>query len=479
MTTPPIALPTPSHHPTPTTPPKIFHVLIIGGSITGLTLAHCLTAAGISYTILEKHRDLVAPLGGVIGVAPTGARILNQLGLFNALNEIAQGIRVLRTGFPDGTGVSQTWVSEFAGRYGYGFSIVTRQQLLEVLYTGLGEKARETVHGGKEATKICHEGGVVKVHTRDGGVYTGDLVVGADGLHSIARSEVLKMAGRKALAETSNLAAAYRVHVGLSTSIPGLTTGEQIIRSYNGFAIFVFCGKDGELGWFVTEKLDRRYTYPDRPVYTQEDALAYCKSLSGVQVWGGITFGAVFQARTSFSHALVDEHVFSTWNAGRVVCLGDSVVKISPNSGLGASLGMECAAALTNKLHALLSSTKAKPNSKPSAGAIETLLNEYTRAQHSRARMIGFASYRVIRLHARDGWFNALIGGFVLRSERLAVFWTTLIMNGGVRLESRGVPRRGVDRGVLKDGSWWRGFRDVRSVLVLVLVVVLLVAVLV
>jgi FAD dependent monooxygenase len=50
--------------------------------------------------------------------------------------------------------------------------------------------------------------------------------------------------------------------------------------------------------------------------------------MSDVNVWGDIKFGAVWKARTSFSHALVDEHVFSTWNYGRVVCVGDSVVKV-------------------------------------------------------------------------------------------------------------------------------------------------------
>jgi hypothetical protein len=59
----------------------------------------------------------------VIGIAPTGARILDQLGLFENLNAIAQGIRILRTGFPDGSGVSQTWVREFEGRYVLSFSV--------------------------------------------------------------------------------------------------------------------------------------------------------------------------------------------------------------------------------------------------------------------------------------------------------------------------------------------------------------------
>jgi FAD dependent monooxygenase len=292
--------------------------------------------------------------------------------------------------------------------------------------------------------------------------------------------------------------------------IPGLSTGEQIIRSYDGLVIFVFCGKNGELGWFVTEKLCRRYTYPDRPVHTQEDAVAYCESLSGMNVWGDINFGLVFEARTSFSHALVDEHVFSTWNAGRVVCVGDGVVKVprfcslsllsslrtlapprawfecgytkwmlchcadKPNSGFGASLGMECAAALTNKLHALLSSTK--PKSKPSKAAIETLLADYTLSQHGRARMIGFESYGAIRIHSRDGWFNALLSGFVLRSETLAVFWTTVIMNGGRKLDFRDVPKRGMDKGdSKKQGQWWKNMRSVILVVSVAMVLLALV----
>jgi hypothetical protein len=133
---------------------------------------------------------------------------------------------------------------------------------------------------------------------------------------------------------------------------------------------------------------------------------------------------------------------------------------------------MECAAALTNKLHALLSSSK--PNSKPSKAAIETLLTDYTSSQHGRARMIGFASYGAIRIHSRDGWFNALISGFVLRSERLAVFWTTVIMNGGTKLDFRDVPRRGMDKGDSgKEGQGWH----MRSLILLVSIIVVLLAV--
>lgn len=90
-------------------------------------------------------------------------------------------------------------------RYGYGISVTSRQQLLEVLYTALGPSASETVHLGKEVTNIHHEGSGVKVLTRDGMTYFGDLVVGADGVHSIARSEMLRMAGGSASNEESGM----------------------------------------------------------------------------------------------------------------------------------------------------------------------------------------------------------------------------------------------------------------------------------
>lgn len=83
------------------------------------------------------------------------------------------------------------------------------------------------------------------------------------------------------------------------------------------------------MGWFITEKLDRRYQYPNRPNHTQNDAIKFCESLADVPVWGDVTFGAIWKARTSISHALVEENVFKTWNYGRIVCIGDSVIKVT------------------------------------------------------------------------------------------------------------------------------------------------------
>jgi 2-polyprenyl-6-methoxyphenol hydroxylase-like FAD-dependent oxidoreductase len=68
-------------------PSSPFHAIIIGGSVSGLTLAHTFVAANISYTLLEA-RDTISPqVGASIVIMPNGARILDQLGIYDKLEK--------------------------------------------------------------------------------------------------------------------------------------------------------------------------------------------------------------------------------------------------------------------------------------------------------------------------------------------------------------------------------------------------------
>ena len=72
------------------------------------------------------------------------------------------------------------------------FAILERRQLLEVLYTGLQDKSK--VHSGQQVTSVLPTEAGVSVTTADGTRYDGDLVVGADGVHSFVRSEMWRIA---------------------------------------------------------------------------------------------------------------------------------------------------------------------------------------------------------------------------------------------------------------------------------------------
>jgi FAD dependent monooxygenase len=79
-----------------------FKVIIVGGSIAGLTLAHCLRQANIDHVVLEKGEDVAPQLGASVGIFPNGGRILQQLGLFDEVEALVDPIRVSNTTFPDG-----------------------------------------------------------------------------------------------------------------------------------------------------------------------------------------------------------------------------------------------------------------------------------------------------------------------------------------------------------------------------------------
>jgi FAD dependent monooxygenase len=66
-------------------PKSNFKAIIVGGSVAGLSLAHMFEKADINYILLEA-RDTISPqLGASIVIMPNGARILDQLGVFEAM----------------------------------------------------------------------------------------------------------------------------------------------------------------------------------------------------------------------------------------------------------------------------------------------------------------------------------------------------------------------------------------------------------
>lgn len=81
-------------------------VIIVGGSIAGLTLAHCLHINNIDFVLLEGHEAIGPPLGAAIVLLPNGARILDQLGIADDLFAIWEPLQTGTTWNADGKVVS-------------------------------------------------------------------------------------------------------------------------------------------------------------------------------------------------------------------------------------------------------------------------------------------------------------------------------------------------------------------------------------
>ena len=72
---------------------KGFRVIIVGGGVTGLTLANSLQHAGVDFLVLETRGTIAPQLGASIGLSPNGSRILDQLSCYDDLEEFAEPVK--------------------------------------------------------------------------------------------------------------------------------------------------------------------------------------------------------------------------------------------------------------------------------------------------------------------------------------------------------------------------------------------------
>lgn len=68
-------------------------VIIVGGSISGLTLAHCLDLnPNVEYVVLEGREEVHPEVGASIVILPNGSRIFDQLGFLDDVLEVQESL---------------------------------------------------------------------------------------------------------------------------------------------------------------------------------------------------------------------------------------------------------------------------------------------------------------------------------------------------------------------------------------------------
>ncbi|KID82770.1 FAD-dependent monooxygenase [Metarhizium guizhouense ARSEF 977] len=396
-----------------------FKVIIIGGSVTGLTLAHSLHKIGIDYVVLEK-RDTVTPQEGAsIGILPNGARILDQLGLYEAIKDKAPPLGATSIHFPDEFVFTSLYPKKILENFGYPIAFLERRQLLRILYDALPDKTR--IHVNKTMSTIEYftkdEMTGARVLTQEGDVYEGDLIVGADGIHSQTRGEIWRrINSSKSAFETAAcidkcILIEYSCCFGISKCVTGLVSGEQVMHMSNGRTLVVIPSKDEVVFWFLVEKLDRKYTYSEAPRFTIDDATALCSQAFTLPIGNGMKFEDVWNKREIVNMLSLEESCLSTWSTGRLVCIGDSIHKMTVNLGQGANCAIEDVAVLSNLLRNMC---QLKSGTRPTEQEIDLLLRKFNKEHLSRVTQITNMSKLTVRVHARKGLLHRFVGRYVM-----------------------------------------------------------------
>ena len=209
--------------------------IIVGGGIGGLTTALMLHARGLDCEIYEQS-DAVRELGVGINTLPHAIKELAGLGLLDRLDQI--GVRTYELFYTNRFG-QEIWREPRGTDAGFEvpqFSI-HRGQLQSVIYQAvrarLGESKIFTGHRLGSFTQ--DDGGVTAYFFDRNGSHRatarGDMLIGADGIHSKVRDTLLSerrpgalerrdaVARRDRMAEVSHRAARWSIAGGMTAKL--------------------------------------------------------------------------------------------------------------------------------------------------------------------------------------------------------------------------------------------------------------------
>jgi FAD-dependent urate hydroxylase len=158
--------------------------LVVGAGVGGISIARGLLRDGHDVTVFER-REAVRAGGGAVTIWSNGATVLNQLGV--DMDGAGQLLSRLRVVTPTGRRLTSLDLASMADRLGAAIRMVPRHVLLERLLQGF---PREHIRFNARAVAVdsIHDG--VRVEFEDGSIAEGDVLIGADGLHSIVRDIV-------------------------------------------------------------------------------------------------------------------------------------------------------------------------------------------------------------------------------------------------------------------------------------------------
>jgi FAD-dependent urate hydroxylase len=165
-------------------PTSSLRILVVGAGVGGISVARGLLRDGHHVTVFEQRPDAQAG-GGAVTIWPNGATVLEQLGVdMDGAGQLLSTVRVVTSA---GRPLVALDLTAIVDRLGASVRMVPRRVLLERLLDGF---PADRIRYGCRAVEVAGTPGGVRVEFENGSVAEGDLLIGADGLHSKIRDVV-------------------------------------------------------------------------------------------------------------------------------------------------------------------------------------------------------------------------------------------------------------------------------------------------
>ncbi len=309
--------------------------IVIGGGIGGACAAIALKRFGIETAVYEAVKE-IKPVGAAISIWPNGVKCLNYLGMKDALRELGGNMRFMAyKEYQQGQTMTRFRMDPLIKSVGEQPYPVARAELQSMLLDTYG---RDQVQFGKRVTHVEESAGSVTAWFDDGTSATGDLLIAADGTHSVIRQHVLGYATERR----------YAGYVNWN----GLVEIDESIAPADQWTTFVGEGKRVSL---MPVSGNRFYFFFDVPLPKGllQDRTTVREDLQGYFAgWAEPVQKLISQINPETTNRVEihDIDPFMQLVKGRIALLGDSGHSTTPDIGQGGCAAMEDAVVLANML---------------------------------------------------------------------------------------------------------------------------------
>ncbi len=302
--------------------------IVIGAGIGGLAVAIALIRAGHSVRVFERALEL-AEVGAGLALWPNATRALRGLGVGDAVDALA----VSQLG-----GGIRTWDGELLvnqsgetlrERYGTPTIVAHRVELQQLLARAL---PAECLHFGAEFQRFEQDEYGVAAHFDNGTVEEADVLIGADGIHSVLRRQLFPASVPRYAGYTAWRGVAPFEHTS-TEAFWGESWGAGV-----RFGLAPL--RRGRAYWFCTQNAAEGDLVPvtRRKAHLKELFRGWHHPIE--------TLIDRTPADATLQNDIHDLAPLSAWTCGRVALLGDAAHAMTPNLGQGACQALEDAVAL-------------------------------------------------------------------------------------------------------------------------------------
>ncbi len=339
-------------------------VLIAGGGIGGLTAALCCLHFGHDVTVFEQAADLTET-GAGLQIPPNAMKVFEALGLSTPIsaNAFQPEFIEARMGIT-GRAIFSIPLAQYAiDNWGAPYLHIHRADYIKALSQALQQQAASALQLNSKIASYQNTDHGVTLTLKDGREFSGDLLIGADGIKSEVRTQML---GPDSPRFTGNIA--WRIVAPVQELREPTPNPSACVWMGPGRHGVTYLLRRGELANFVgvveqPSPLKEGWQVKGRPA----------EALKDFKGWHPIVRKLIEAADPDnlYRWALFDRPPLTSWVDGQVALLGDAAHPMLPFLAQGAAMAVEDSWTIAREI-----SEKGRP--------IATSLHAYEKRRYAR-----------------------------------------------------------------------------------------------